>query len=413
MGPGRRDVRHRRPDPQFAAARRPAIASGVAFGATVAAAGPRRPSRRRGRSPCTATIAGTAFAVARSGRVRRRRWSTAAAGAARCIAVVVLIVILAIVIAVLEGIRVTENAALPGQGRRARGQRARRPSRDPATLIGTTDGAATLYNLFVGATMPRPRNDLACDNSLIPPWAYTASFDPNLIVYVPLGSNTAITTHARPERLPEPAADPGGRRRPTPHFLVTRRRRRRRRWPRPSRSSTRPTAPARPVRLTGNWFVTKRANLVGDADQSLRLRYIDWDGVDQIAWLLRRGQRRATTSSATSRPTAPPRSTRTPAGRTGPAGPPPRSSYVGTDGQQLLRQRRGFLPSRREPRRTPPADPVEAQPGDLLGQRLRSPAAPTGHVDLHLAVPAPRVRLDRVRRATTRASRRPRRTPTR
>ena len=101
--------------------------------------------------------------------------------------------ILAIVIAVLEGIRVSDNAKLPGKVAELV-VNARTTVTDPATLIGTTDGATTLFNLFVGATMPRPRNDVACDNSLIPPWAYTASFDPNLIVYVPLGSNDVITS---------------------------------------------------------------------------------------------------------------------------------------------------------------------------------------------------------------------------
>ena len=79
---------------------------------------------------------------------------------------------------------------------------------DPATLIGTTDGAVTLYNLFVGATMPRPRNDLACDNSLIPPWAYSTSFDPNLHRLRPPGQQHRDHEHARPQRVPQPAADP-------------------------------------------------------------------------------------------------------------------------------------------------------------------------------------------------------------
>ena len=152
--------------------------------------------------------------------------------------------ILAIIIAVMEGIRVTENAALPGKVAELV-VNARTTVTDPATLIGTTDGALTLYNLFVGATMPRPRNDVACDNSLIPPWAYSTSFDPNLIVYVPLGSNTAITSTRdrngclNPPPIPVASAT-------DPHFLVRSAGQTTRRWPRPSRSSTRPTEAARP-----------------------------------------------------------------------------------------------------------------------------------------------------------------------
>ena len=112
------------------------------------------------------------------------------AGAA-AIAGAVLIILLAIVTAVLEGIRVSDNAALPGKVAELV-VNARTAVTDPATLIGTTEGATSLFTMFVGATLPRPRYDLACDNSLIPPWAYTSSFDPNLLIYVPLGENKAI-----------------------------------------------------------------------------------------------------------------------------------------------------------------------------------------------------------------------------
>ena len=134
---------------------------------------------------------------------RSSRWST--------------IVILAIIIAVMEAIRVTENALLPGKVAELV-VNARTTVTDPATLIGTTDGAVTLYNLFVGATMPGPRTDLACDNSLIPPWAYSASFDPNLHRLRAPGKQPRDHLPARPRRLPQPASDPGGLRdRPALH----------------------------------------------------------------------------------------------------------------------------------------------------------------------------------------------------
>ena len=76
----------------------------------------------------------------------------------------------------------------------------------------------TLYNLFVGATMPRPRNDVGLRQLPDPAVGLLLQLRPEPLVYVPLGSNTAITAPAT-ERLPQPATDPGGR--PTdPHFLV-------------------------------------------------------------------------------------------------------------------------------------------------------------------------------------------------
>ena len=107
------------------------------------------------------------------------------------------------------------------------------------------------------------------------------------------------------------------------------------------------------VRLSGNWFVTKRANLIGDADQSLRLSYVDWNGVDQIAWLLREDNGKyhfvgyQSTASATS---LDPDSCKS-------------SGACWDDTEIRLRQPRWgstsppasrALPSLREPRRTPP-----------------------------------------------------------
>ena len=124
-------------------------------------------------------------------------------------------------IAVLEGIRVFDNAALPGKIAQLVVGSPRRDSTDPATLDRPRrTERRPLFYLFVGATMPVPRNDVACDNSLIPPWAYTSSFDPNLLVYVPLGSNTAITILAdRSDCLNPPPIPPAA---PTDaHFLVS------------------------------------------------------------------------------------------------------------------------------------------------------------------------------------------------
>ncbi len=215
-----------------------AIASGVAFGATVAAAGLAAFAGVAG--TITATIAGTTFASV--------IWPfadalvTAAAGAA--VIAVVVIVILAIIIAVMEGIRVTENAALPGKVAELV-VNARTTVTDPATLIGTTDGAVTLYNLFVGrdhaAAAQRPRLRQLPDPAL----GLLHQLRPEPHRLRPPGQQHRDHQHARPQRLPQPAADPGGLRDPT-RTSWSAPPARRRRWPRPSRSSTRPTEAARP-----------------------------------------------------------------------------------------------------------------------------------------------------------------------
>ena len=149
----------------------------------------------------TATVSAVLFAAT----ILEDGIATAVGGAAigttagaLAIAGTVLIILLAIVTAVLEGIRVFENASLPGKIAEYV-VNARTAVTDPATLIGTTAGATSLFTMFVGATLPRPRYDIPCDNSLIPPWAYTSSFDPNLLIYVPLG-RTPRSPHPRTDR---------------------------------------------------------------------------------------------------------------------------------------------------------------------------------------------------------------------
>jgi hypothetical protein len=193
----------------------------------------------------------------------------------------VFVIILAIVVAVLEGIRVADNAALPGKiAQLVIGSRD--AETDPATVIGTTDGQKTLFYLYVGATLPLPRTDLACDNSRIPPWAYTSSVDPNLLIYVPLGSNTAITSLANREGClnppPIPPATPADA-----HFLV-------------SSEDDPPGQPAQvsstisvggaPIRMHGSWFIVGNGS---NSQQTLRLQYVDWDGDTDFAWLYHDG----------------------------------------------------------------------------------------------------------------------------
>src|SRR5439155_27247244 len=72
------------------------------------------------------------------------------------VGIVAAIAILAIVTGVLEGINVFDAAALPGQ---LASLIAAAPSVDPDLngMLGSSTGAAGLYGLFIGATLPEPR----------------------------------------------------------------------------------------------------------------------------------------------------------------------------------------------------------------------------------------------------------------
>ena len=58
-------------------------------------------------------------------------------------------------------------------------RRVRRQRPDGGHRPGDADrhhrGCDLVFTMFVGATLPRPRYDIPCDNSLIPPWAYTSA----------------------------------------------------------------------------------------------------------------------------------------------------------------------------------------------------------------------------------------------
>ena len=164
--------------------------------------------------------------------------------------------------AIMEGINVFTAAALPGKLATLITSAETPP--DPATLQGESDGQATLYELFVGATLPAP-TDQTCDNS--------AGIPPGVTVTGGILQRRVVPT------LPEPHPDRSGR--PTdPQFVVqekggtltstassiT--------W-QDAAAGTTSTA-----RLSGNWFVTN------ESTQSLSITYTDWDGNEQVAWLV-------------------------------------------------------------------------------------------------------------------------------
>ena len=159
---------------------------------------------------------------------------------------------MALLIATLEGIRVTDNAKVPVKV--AEYVHGAGSGTDVAAMLADPNGATTLLHLFAAATLPIPNTGLQCDNSLIPPWSWTSSFDPNLMVYVPLGGIKPITALKdrsnclnAPKIPPAAATDPVFLDASTEH-------------PQPVQTAPITTLTQLPgrtadVRVTGNWFV--------------------------------------------------------------------------------------------------------------------------------------------------------------
>ncbi len=178
---------------------------------------------------------------------------------------IVSIVIFAITTAVIEGINVANAAALPGKLATLI-VNARTTAPDPASLLSGTNGGSSLYSLFVGATLPTP-TDQTCDNSVgIPPGVTVTGF-----TFVP-GSFPACLN---PTVIP-PAASTD------PQFVVHQKG--------GTVSSTTSSisftalGTTQTARLSGNWFVMQANG--SDAAQTLSIPYTDWNGDNQLAWLV-------------------------------------------------------------------------------------------------------------------------------
>ena len=174
----------------------------------------------------------------------------------------VTIVLAAVEAAIMEGINVFTAAALPGKLATLITNAETPP--DPATLQGESDGQATLYELFVGATLPTP-TDQTCDNSAgIPAGVTVVDGFFSAGSYPPCLNPTPIP--------PASATDPqfvvqekGGTLTSTASSIS---------WQDAAAGTTSTT------RLSGNWFVTN------EATQSLSITYTDWAGNEQVAWLV-------------------------------------------------------------------------------------------------------------------------------
>ena len=176
-------------------------------------------------------------------------------------------IIVAVVAAVMEGIKVINASQLPGQLAELI-VNARTNAPDLKSMAATSDGAMTMFAMFVMATLPRPVDD-TCDNSALPR---------GIVVL-----DGALDFSGNPPCLnpsPIPPASPLD-----PQFLV-----RADGSPTTTRSATITwTDPAAGTTTTGrlhkNWFITETN---GSVAQTLRITYKDWAGKVQTASLLER-----------------------------------------------------------------------------------------------------------------------------
>ena len=175
------------------------------------------------------------------------------------------VLIFAITTAVTEGIDVANAAALPGQLASLIASGGTNAP-DPATLMGEANGAATIFSLFVGATLPMPL-DQTCDNSSpIPPGVIVVSgsiTEPSPVCLNPTAIPAVASTD--PQFVVQ---EKGGTVTSTTPSIT---------W---EGTSAGPTVTAR---LSANWFVIQANG--SDAAQTLSIPYTDWNGNEQIAWL--------------------------------------------------------------------------------------------------------------------------------
>ncbi len=178
------------------------------------------------------------------------------------------IVIFAITTAVIQGINVGNAAELPGKLAKLIVD-ARTTSTDPATLLSSTNGASDLFSLFVGATLPTPM-DQTCDNSAGIPAGVTIVGGSALPGSFPLCLNpTAIPPATSTD--PQFAVQAKGGLLSSTTSSIT--------W-QDAASGTTMTA-----RLSGNWFIVQPNGSSAEA-QTLSIPYTDWDGNEQLAWLV-------------------------------------------------------------------------------------------------------------------------------
>jgi hypothetical protein len=189
--------------------------------------------------------------------------------AAGAVAVIVATVIIAVVIAVLQGITISNAAALPGKLKDLIEGSAGKPT-DLGAMLNDSTKYQGLYSLFVGATTPSPLFT-SCDN--------------NPVVPSPGGGPPTSTLTDPPCLNAPPIPGPANA---DPEFAIQ------------AKGATSTTYASTLIwkdtetqltttaRLHGNWFVDQETDSQGTSltIQTLRMHYTDWSGNEQTAWLM-------------------------------------------------------------------------------------------------------------------------------
>jgi hypothetical protein len=171
----------------------------------------------------------------------------------------VITVIADLVTAIIEAVNLANAAKLPGQLATLITNTETTPP-DPATLESSSSGTTSLFSLFVGATLPTPINQ-TCDNS---PVGISNTGPITGTVTIPCLNPTAIPPASPTD--PQFVVQAQGATTQTTSRTIT--------W-KDAASGTTTTA-----RLSETWFIEN------ESVQTLRIKYTDWDGKEQNAWLL-------------------------------------------------------------------------------------------------------------------------------
>lgn len=210
--------------------------------------------------------------------------SSAVTVAAATVAVV-LLVVGAVVGAVMAGMSFAEELATPAKLADLI-VAARQAVYDLPAMLKTSDGATTLFSLFSETTLPVPRTDKSCDNTVIPVALYGSTAQDQVTIRDGMGHVVTVSTYPclNPTAVPGPtAADP--------HFLVrsmaTQRVRQIASFP--LELAGRDGQPDRvySLRTSGNWLVVTDAD--GVEHQALDVNFTDWDGRARTASISRTG----------------------------------------------------------------------------------------------------------------------------
>jgi uncharacterized protein YjbI with pentapeptide repeats len=178
------------------------------------------------------------------------------------------IVVTSLATAIVEGVKIADADQLPGK--LATFIHTKETTAGDLSSSTTSSDAATLYSLFVGATLPSPF-DATCDNS-------NPSSEPGLTVLAGI-----VTVVGKPPCLNPTAIPPASS--SDPQFLIQ-----------AMGATTQTSSPTltwqdvasgttTEARLNSTWFIT-RVNGSTTETQALSIDYTDWNAKEQRAWLV-------------------------------------------------------------------------------------------------------------------------------